>query len=490
MSGQLNVPRLTLRITNMAGLPEGFPLAHRTEGHGFQIGRNPAMAWVLPDPDKRISGEHLRVHYQEGAYWLQDVSKNGTTVNGRPLEGIRRLTHDDLIGIGHYRILAVLEENPPDYGFAPLPAPPPERVPEFRPEFQPEFRPGLGPEFRPERGSERGSELAAPPPPSADQRLLQAMAQSAGLDLQALAEQDPERLGAEIGACLRIATEAMITLLAGRASTKKTIRSRNRTMMAPRGNNPLKASPGADVALEQLFIQRPGFFLTAPEAFRQGFADIGQHQTASYGAMQSALARMLGELAPETVEARAQGGIFPSRAARAWARYTRDWDARTLTHDQGMMDVFLAYFAQAYDRATEKSPEKAPEKTPEKAPEKAPDAASDMGAGKSAGKSAETGAETGAQAFGAPEPDAGGEDPANGSQNGSQNGSGNGSGRGYGSAGAGTGGAGTGGAGTNGLSPDLGPELRPELGPGLGDDFGDILGEEEPAPPSRPPSRP
>ncbi len=105
MSGQLSVPRLTLRITNMAGLPEGFPVAHRTEGHGFQIGRNPAMAWVLPDPDKRISGEHLRVHYQEGAYWLQDVSKNGTTVNGRPLEGIRRLTHDDLIVIGHINLL-------------------------------------------------------------------------------------------------------------------------------------------------------------------------------------------------------------------------------------------------------------------------------------------------------------------------------------------------------------------------------------------------
>ncbi len=329
----LSVPRLTLRITNMAGLPEGFPLAHRTEGKGFQIGRNPAMAWVLPDPEKRISGEHLRVHYHEGAYWLQDVSKNGTLVNGRPLAGMRRLSHDDLIGIGHYRIAAEVLEDPPDYGFArpPLPLPDPVTV-----------------------LAGKSAPLPAPVPPSPHQALLAGIARGAGLEEAALAAQDPGKLGYEIGQSLRIMAEQMIRLLASRASTKRRIRSRNRTLLAAGGNNPLKASLNAEAALEQLFIQRSGFFLAAPEALSQGFADLGQHQNASYEAMQAALARMLGELAPETVEARARGGIFPSKAARAWARYTRDWDARTLTHDQGMMDVFLAYFAQAYDQVTEK----------------------------------------------------------------------------------------------------------------------------------------
>ena len=192
--------------------------------------------------------------------------------------------------------------------------------------------------------------------------------------------------------CLRIMAEQMIRLLASRASTKRRIRSRNRTLLAAGGNNPLKASLNAEAALEQLFIQRSGFFLAAPEALTQGFADLGQHQSASYEAMQAALARMLGELAPETVEARAQGGIFPSKAARAWARYTRDWDARTLTHDQGMMDVFLAYFAQAYDQVSEKLvaeklvaeklvAEKLAAKPPAVSPEFGPETGSEFGSG-------------------------------------------------------------------------------------------------------------
>jgi type VI secretion system FHA domain protein len=74
--------------------------------HGGSIGRAPDNDWVLPDPDRYISGHHATIDYRAGAYYLRDSSTNGVYVNqseqpvgrGAPL----RLYDGDELQMGDY----------------------------------------------------------------------------------------------------------------------------------------------------------------------------------------------------------------------------------------------------------------------------------------------------------------------------------------------------------------------------------------------------
>lgn len=105
---------LTLTIENFGSLPDGGPLSHTVSGgRGFDIGRDTYLDWTLPDPNMFISGKHCEVRYKDGAYWLYDVSLNGTYLNGsdhRLLEP-HRLRDGDRLGIGQYLIAVTLDED-------------------------------------------------------------------------------------------------------------------------------------------------------------------------------------------------------------------------------------------------------------------------------------------------------------------------------------------------------------------------------------------
>ena len=72
---------ISLKIDNFDALPDGGPLGYRASGRGFEIGRE-HRDWTLPDPNMFISGRHCEVRFEKGGYWLYDVSRNGTFLNG------------------------------------------------------------------------------------------------------------------------------------------------------------------------------------------------------------------------------------------------------------------------------------------------------------------------------------------------------------------------------------------------------------------------
>ncbi|MCD6072847.1 MAG: hypothetical protein K0S42_3363, partial [Microvirga sp.] len=118
---------LTLKIENVARLPDGGPLSVKISGkRGLDIGRDQHLDWTLPDPTRAISGKHCEIRYRDGGYWLHDVSTNGTFLNGsdRRMQGPHRLRHADRVEIGHYIIGVELEDEelaaPKE---APVPAP-------------------------------------------------------------------------------------------------------------------------------------------------------------------------------------------------------------------------------------------------------------------------------------------------------------------------------------------------------------------------------
>lgn len=185
--------------------------------------------------------------------------------------------------------------------------------------------------------------------------LLDAICKGAGLPLGSLGHADPQRLGEELGKCLRIATEELMALLGARAAAKQFVKSSSRTMIGGLNNSPLKFKPNATEAMQTMFGQKSESYLTSTASFQQGFDDIKRHQTAVYAAMQPALARLLEDLSPEAIEERTSGGIMSSKKARAWELFVERWDAKTHPYENGMLDVFLAYFADAYDEAVKKT---------------------------------------------------------------------------------------------------------------------------------------
>ena len=89
--------------------------------HGGTIGRSTDNAWILPDPERYLSGKHVRVDFRAGAYVLVDTSSNGTYINGSqvPLGKYHDYTlkDGDYVRLGEYELLVSIDKSndfPPD----------------------------------------------------------------------------------------------------------------------------------------------------------------------------------------------------------------------------------------------------------------------------------------------------------------------------------------------------------------------------------------
>jgi type VI secretion system protein ImpI len=232
--------------------------------------------------------------------------------------------------------------QPPQQPPAPHPVAPPPAA-----EAAPQSEAFAAPPQRPKQ---------APPAPApnaaaSDSDVLKAICEGAGMRPDALSGVDAGAVAYEIGQSLRIVAAELAGLLRARAAAKQMVKSGSRTMVGHDANNPMKFIPTAGEALEVMFGPgRPGYQRGA-EAIQSSFNDLKKHQYAVHAAIQPALAKLLEDLSPESVEDKVEGSRFSSKGAKAWEVYVERWDAKTHPYENGMLDVFLAYFADAYDDA-------------------------------------------------------------------------------------------------------------------------------------------
>ncbi len=112
---------LRLSVVSEHGIRLG---AHSTKVfgvHGGSIGRGTDNEWILPDPERYLSGKHARIDFRAGAYVLVDTSSNGTYVNGAqvPLGKYHDYTlkDGDYVRLGEYELLVSIDKSndfPPD----------------------------------------------------------------------------------------------------------------------------------------------------------------------------------------------------------------------------------------------------------------------------------------------------------------------------------------------------------------------------------------
>lgn len=347
---------ISLQISNVDALPAGIPTGYAARDRGFEIGRD-ACDWTLPDPDKFISGRHCEVLYEAGAFWLHDVSRNGTFINGssQRMTGPHRLGHGDRMLIGRYVIVVSIDEERATAGY-------PQANQNSTPREMPvatgrplEF--GGGAFFEPaqQRSGQRipasASSSTPTPLPSTRDEVLREIAIGAGISPELLQLRDPHEVAAEIGAVLRAVVEELTLLLKARAAAKTLAKSTQRTMISAADNNPLKFVPGTDDILEIMFARRRAGYLDARRSIEDAFHDLKTHEFATYAAMQTALSRLLDDLSPEAISKKLPPTSFTSKKSQAWDAYVATWRTMEEAHENGMLDIFLAYFSEAYAKA-------------------------------------------------------------------------------------------------------------------------------------------
>jgi type VI secretion system protein ImpI len=180
-------------------------------------------------------------------------------------------------------------------------------------------------------------------------------ARGAGLPEDTFTARDPAQFAEQLGQLMRLVAENVRQLLEARQMARRFSRSSNQTTVQALDNNPLKFAPSAEDALRIMFGPPTRSYLDASRAFAQSFDDLKGHQLKTFSAMQHALRLMLGEFDPEVIENtaaadRGLAGMVGSRKARLWDIYVARWQARTQGRADGMLNAFMDYFADCYDR--------------------------------------------------------------------------------------------------------------------------------------------
>jgi type VI secretion system protein ImpI len=192
-------------------------------------------------------------------------------------------------------------------------------------------------------------------PAAAPVAFLRQLARAAGLPEDVLAQKEPDELAQQVGAVLRLVAENLMQLLNARRQAKRLARSSSHTTVQAIDNNPLKFCPSAPDALRIMFGPASPSYLDAHRAIGQGFEDLKAHQIKTYAAMQQALTMLMADFDPraiekDTDEGRGIAGLLVSRKAKLWDAYEARWETKIGRAGGGPVEVFMAYFAKAYDR--------------------------------------------------------------------------------------------------------------------------------------------
>ncbi|MEW8461798.1 MAG: type VI secretion system-associated FHA domain protein TagH, partial [Candidatus Thiodiazotropha endolucinida] len=106
--------KITLTVNQVAGAPPTQPMTVTFDQQGGSIGRRDENDWILPDPERFISGRHAQIDFSDESFHITDLSANGVFINrsAQPLGKNNRvaLQDGDSFTIGDYEIGVSVEK--------------------------------------------------------------------------------------------------------------------------------------------------------------------------------------------------------------------------------------------------------------------------------------------------------------------------------------------------------------------------------------------
>jgi type VI secretion system FHA domain protein len=363
---------------------------------GGTIGRSLQNDWILPDPDRFISGRHATIDYKGGIYYLVDTSTNGVYVNGdcEPIGNgnPRRLFNGDTLRFGDFEMVVSIDSGESLV----IPAPPaPSVVPDNVELLIPEdslltgvqlldddeitgdddFQTALFSESVVEADVEtleaafdQDEQPVEPPPhpkheshPLAEADLVATDLLDSFLDGLGInrSEMHPSVDLGEImqnaGEVLREFVEGTAELLTSRANLKNTFRL-DQTTILPRHNNPIKLAANTKDSIKQLLVGKAGEYLGPRDAVREVCRDLLFHQEAFLDAMISSFVDFAERFDPDELQLGFDREL-DSKFLTKFRNKTKYWDRYgdlypTLTEKGGgrFPLMFSEGFVSAYER--------------------------------------------------------------------------------------------------------------------------------------------
>jgi predicted component of type VI protein secretion system len=332
---------LTLRAVSLNDVPLREPIAASFDRRGGTIGRADNNTMALPDPERHISRQQAEIIASRTGYSIRNVgSANPIAVRNQLLQegDSAPLAHGDRVRIAGY-LLEVVDAGIGSEAPTMICSPSAPDTPRAPPAAEPM--------------SLFGAQAATA---SADDEWWSAFCEGAGVRLPASAAN--AQTMRNLGLLLRAAVEGTVQLIAVRSATRHELHA-DQTLIQPRDNNPLKFSPDAQVALEQLLAPTLRGFLPGPTAMREAMNDLVGHAIGTMAGTRAAFEGMLERFSPAQLEARLDGRTVLDRLpmhrkARLWQLY--------LQHYAGIRDEaqddFHALFGKAFLAAYEQQLER------------------------------------------------------------------------------------------------------------------------------------
>jgi len=363
---------------------------------GGTIGRSLQNDWILPDPDRFISGRHATIDYKGGIYYLVDTSTNGVYMNGdcEPIGNgnPRRLFNGDTLRFGDFEMVVSIDSGESlVMPAAPAPSVVPDNVELLIPEES--LRTGVqlldedeitgDDDFQSalfsdpvveadvetmEAALEQEEQPVAPPEHPKHEPLPLAEADLVATDLLdsfldglgiSRSELHPSVDLGEImqnaGEVLREFVQGTADLLASRANLKNAFRL-DQTTVLPRHNNPIKLSANTKDSIKQLLVGKEGEYLGPRDAVREVCRDLLFHQEAFLDAMNHSFIDFAERLDPDELQQgfdRALDSNFFSKfrnKSKYWDLYGDLYPALTETGGGRFPQMFSEDFVRAYER--------------------------------------------------------------------------------------------------------------------------------------------
>lgn len=355
---------------------------------GGTIGRSLQNDWILPDPDRYISGRHATIDFKGGAYYLADTSSNGVYINGdcEPLGkgNPRRLFNGDTIRLGDFVINVAVDEGESlimpfdkpesdvtDHSGSLVDMDPLKTgmtlLDEEALTGDEEFQSALFGNQTQTRVVETAKNDPEPEKPAsvpsplgeADlvaAELIDSFLGGLGIDRTELhPSTDLGELMQNAGEVMREFVEGTTQLLDSRANLKNAFRL-DQTTVLPSHNNPMKLSANTKDSIKQLLIGKEGEYLGPRDAVREVCRDLLFHQDAFLDAMNNAFMEFADRFNPEEL----QEGFDRTIGTGVLAKFTsksKYWDLfgdlyPILTEKGGgrFPKMYAEEFVRAYER--------------------------------------------------------------------------------------------------------------------------------------------
>ena len=233
---------------------------------------------------------------------------------------------------------------------APAGAPSVASAPASAPASVPASVPASAPAVEPPRAVAPGHDTWQGSP----RELWLALCEGAGVSIDPQQGINPDLMRV-VGGLLRASVAGTLQMMTVRATAKHELRAEV-TMIQARNNNPLKFSPDARSALEQMLQPPMRGFLAGPEAMTDAMHDLVGHTIGTMAGTRAALEGVLDRFTPRQLEAKLTvnsmlDSVLPmNRKAKLWALYLQHFEAIRNEAQDDFHSLFGRAFLAAYEQ--------------------------------------------------------------------------------------------------------------------------------------------